>query len=64
METRLHMESKDRRFFIESDTGLGSLTVLENLRKSDKRFKYQRIRCVLQAYPSEVVKNEIIERNK
>ena len=62
MESRLHLESKDKSCFIERQTGLVNLTELELLRKNDNRFKYQRINIVLQAYPDEVPLNTIIER--
>lgn len=61
MMLRLHMRSRAGAFMVEDRNNTFGRARMEGIRRRDSRFKYQRIRGVLQAYPDKVPLNEIIE---
>lgn len=63
MESRLHIESNEWRYFAEAPVNYGGLAWLKALRKTDERFKRKRIKNIIQAYPSEIPVCEVLDRS-
>ena len=57
MERRLHMTSRDKTLMVEGSVkfdGRPGIEVLTQIRKYNPKFKYARIKDVIQAYPSKI----------
>ena len=58
MERRLHMTSRDKTLMVEGSVkfydGRPGMEVLTQIRKYNPKFKYARIKDVIQAYPDKI----------
>jgi hypothetical protein len=63
MKNRYHMESRDKKFFIEGEFHQPGYNYLRKIRSTDNRFKHMLIKSVIQTEPNKIPLYEIIERN-